>query len=99
LGHHLLELLLLLVPGVVLLLIVTLVLIVLLGVVVPVRGGFELLPLEAVGDEVGGVAALKTAPRRSPPLLAELVQGAELSCQQGDLIVCDALILLIRSYR
>jgi hypothetical protein len=43
--------------------------------------------LGAVGDEVGGVAALKSAPRRSPPLLAELVQRAELSHQQGDLVV------------
>jgi hypothetical protein len=80
LGHHLLELLLLLVPGAVLLLIVALAIVVLLGVVILV-GGVELLPLGAVGDEVGGVTALEVAPRRSPALLAELVQGAELSRQ------------------
>jgi hypothetical protein len=61
-------------------------------------GGVELLPLGTVGDKVSGVIALEAAPRRSPPLLAELVQGAELSCQQGDLIVWDALVLLIKSY-
>jgi hypothetical protein len=92
-----LELLLLLVPEVVLLLIVALAVIILLGVVVLVGGGVELLPLGTVDDEVGGVAALEVAPRRSPPLLTELVQGAELSRQQGDLIVGDALILFIRS--
>jgi hypothetical protein len=32
-------------------------------VVVFVEGGVELLPLRAVGDEVGGIAALKAAPR------------------------------------
>jgi hypothetical protein len=81
-GHHLLELLLLLlVSEAVFLLVVTLALVVLLGVVILVGGGVELLPLGAVGDEVGGVAALEAAPRRSPPLLGELVQGAELSRQ------------------
>jgi hypothetical protein len=71
--------LLLLVPEVVLLLALALVAgVVPLGVVVLV-GGVELLPLGAVGDEVGGVAALKTAPRRSPPLLVEPVQSSELS--------------------
>jgi hypothetical protein len=80
-GHHLLELLLLLVPEAVLLLVVTLALVILLGVVILVGGGVELLPLGAVGDEVGGVTALEAAPRRSPPLLGELVQGAELSRQ------------------
>jgi hypothetical protein len=68
-----------------------------LGVVVLVGGGVKLLPLGAVGDEVGGVTALKAAPSRSPPLLAELVQRSELSRQQGDLVVGDALLLLIRS--
>jgi hypothetical protein len=85
-GHHLLELLLIIVLAVV----------VSLGVVVLVGGGVELLPLGAVGDKVGGVAAPKTAPRRSP-LLAETVQSSEFSRQHGDLIVGDALILLIRS--
>jgi hypothetical protein len=63
-------------------------------VVVILVGGVELLPLGAVGDEVGGVAA---APRRPPPLLVESVQRAELPRQQGDLIVGVALVLLIRS--
>jgi hypothetical protein len=78
-GHHLLELLLLLVPKSVLLLIIALVIVVLLSVVILVGGGVELLPLGAVGDEMSGVTALEAAPRRSSPLLAELVQGAELS--------------------
>jgi hypothetical protein len=51
----------------------------------------------AVGDKVGGAATLEAAPRRSPPLLMEFVQCAELPRQQDDLIVGDALILLIRS--
>jgi hypothetical protein len=77
-GHHLLELLLLLLVPEVVLLIVALAVVVPLGVVILV-GGVELLPLGAVGDEVGGVAALEAAPRRSPPLLAEPVQSSELS--------------------
>jgi hypothetical protein len=87
--HHLLELLLLLlfVLEAVLLLVIALAVVVPLGVVVLVRGAVELLPLRAVGDEVGGVGALEVAPRRSPPLLAELVQGKELSHQQGNLVV------------
>jgi hypothetical protein len=96
-GHHLLELL-LLVPRVVLLLVVTLTVVIPLGVVILV-GGVELLPLGAVGDEVGGVATLKAAPRRSPHLLAELVQDMKLSRQQGNLIIWEALVLLIKSYR
>jgi hypothetical protein len=97
-GHHLLELLLLLlVPEAVLLLALTLVAGVVLVVVVVLVGGVGLLPLGAVGDEVGSVAALEAAPRRPPPLLAEPVQRAELPCQQGDLVVGDALVLLIRS--
>jgi hypothetical protein len=97
LGHHLLELLLLLVPEVVFLLVIALTVVVPLGVVILVGGGVKLLPLWAVGDEVGGVATLEVAPRWSPPLLVELEQGTELSRRQGDLIVGDALILLIRS--
>jgi hypothetical protein len=96
LGHHLLKhLLLLLVPEAVLLLVVALAVVIL---VVVVLVGVKLLPLGVGGDEVGGVAALEAAPRRSHPLLAELVQDVELSCQQGDLIIGDALVLLIRSY-
>jgi hypothetical protein len=90
-GHHLLELLLLLlVPEAVLLLVITLAVVVPLGVVVLVGGGVKLIPLGAVDDEVGSVAALEEAPRRSPPLLVEPVQNSEHSCQQGDLIVGDA---------
>jgi hypothetical protein len=84
---------------VLLFLVVTLVVVVPLSVVILVGGGVELLPLGAVGDEVGGVVTLEAAPRRSPPLLPELVQNAELSRQQGDLVVGDALILFIRSCR
>jgi hypothetical protein len=69
-GHYLLELL-LLVPEAVLLLIIALVVVVLLGVVILVGGGVELLPLGAVDDEVGAVAALEATPRRSPLLLVE----------------------------
>jgi hypothetical protein len=60
-----LEHLLFLIPKVILLLVVTLVagVVSVVVVVVLLVGGVELLPLEAVGDEVGGVAALKAAPR------------------------------------
>jgi hypothetical protein len=81
---------------VVLLLVVAPAVVIPLGVVILVGGGVELLPLGEVGDEVGGVAALEAAPRRSP-LLAEPVQSSELSRQQGDLVIGDALVLLIRS--
>jgi hypothetical protein len=82
-GHHLLKLLLLLllIPKAVLLLVINLAVVVLLGVIILVGGGVELLPLGAIGDEVGGVATLEAAPRRSPPLLAEHVQSSELSHQ------------------
>jgi hypothetical protein len=64
LGHHLLEFLfLLLVPEAVLLLIIVLAVVVSLGIVVLVGGGVELLPLGAVHDKVGGVAALEATPR------------------------------------
>jgi hypothetical protein len=95
-GHHLLELLLLILVLEVVLLVVALAVVVSLGVVILIGGGVELLPLGAVGDEVGGVATLEVAPRRSP-LLVEPVQSSELSHQQGDLIIEDALVLLIRS--
>jgi hypothetical protein len=55
----------------VLLLFVALAIVVPLGVVILIGGGgVELLPLGIVGDEVGGDAALETAPRRYPPILA-----------------------------
>jgi hypothetical protein len=94
--HHLLKLL-LLVPEAVLLLALTLVIGVVPVVVVVLILGVKLLPLGAVSDEVGGVVSLEAAPRRPPPLLAEHVQSSELSRQQGDLIIGDALVLLIRS--
>jgi hypothetical protein len=90
-GHHLLELLLLLVPEVVLLLALALVARVVSVVVDVLVGGVKLLPLGAVDDEVGGVSTLEAAPRRPSPLLAELPR------QQGDLVIRDALVLLIRS--
>jgi hypothetical protein len=93
--HHLLELL--LIPEAVLLLALALIAGVILVVIVVLIGEVKLLPLGAIGDEVGGVAALEVAPRRPPPLLAKHVQRAELPRQQGDLVVGDALILLIRS--
>jgi hypothetical protein len=99
-GHHILELLLLLlVPEVVLPLALALVAGVVLVVVVVLVRGVELLPFGAVSDEVGGVTALKAAPRRPPLLLVEHVQSSKLSHQQGDLIIRDALVLLIRRYR
>jgi hypothetical protein len=96
-GHHLLELILLLLVPEVVLLAPALVTGVVPVVVVVLVGGVKLLPLGAVSDEVGGVTALEVAPRRPPPLLAEHVQSLELSHQQGDLVVGDALVLLIRN--
>jgi hypothetical protein len=95
-GHHLQKLL-LLIPKAVLLLALALVARVVPVVVIVLVGGIELLPLGSVGDEVGGVTALETAPRRPPPLLAQFVQRAKLPHQQGDLVVGDALILLIKN--
>jgi hypothetical protein len=77
-GHHLLELLLLLVPKAVFLLALVLVTGVISVVVLVLVGGVELLPLGVVDDEVGGVAALDVAPRRPPPLLVKPVQSSEL---------------------
>jgi hypothetical protein len=96
-GHHLLKLLLLLVAEAVLLLALALVAGVIPIAVVVLVGGVKLLPLKAVGDEVGGVAVLEAAPRRPPPLLAEPMQCSKRSRQQGNLIIGDPLVLLIRS--
>jgi hypothetical protein len=97
-GHHLLELLFLLfVSELVLFLALTFVTGDVLFVVVVLVGGVELLLPEAVDDEVGVLATLEAAPRWSPPLLMKPMQGVELSHQQSDLIIGDALILLIRS--
>jgi hypothetical protein len=95
-GHHLLKLL-LLVPEAVLLLALALVAGVVLNVVVVLVGGVKLILLGTVGDEVGGVTTLEVTPRRPPPLLVESVQSSELLRQQGDLIIGDALVLLIRN--
>jgi hypothetical protein len=86
LGHDLLDVPLLLVPEVILLLVVILV-----GVVI-------LLPLGVVGDEVGGVATLEAAPGVSSPLLPKLVHHPKFPYKQGNIIVGNALVLLIRSY-
>jgi hypothetical protein len=93
--YDLLELLLLVSEAVILL--VALSIVVLIGVVILVRG-VKPFSLGAVSDEVGYVASLEAAPIGSPPLLAELVQDTKLSCQQSDLIVGDALVLLIIRY-
>jgi hypothetical protein len=53
----------LLIPKTVLLLIVALAIVVSLDIVILVGGGVDLLPLGVVGDEVSGVAALKTTLR------------------------------------
>jgi hypothetical protein len=74
-GRHLLELL--LVPEAVLLLALVLVAGVVPVVVVVLVRGIELLPLGAVDDEVGDVAALEAAPRRHPSLLAEVAHKEE----------------------
>jgi hypothetical protein len=68
---------------------------ILVGVVV-------LLPLRAVDDEVSGVTALEAAPRvlgASPPLLPKHEHRPKFPCKQGNLIIRNALILLIRSCR
>jgi hypothetical protein len=64
-GHHLLKLLLLLIPEAVLLLAITLITGVILLVIVVLVEGVEVLPLGVVSDEVGGVTALKAVPQCS----------------------------------
>jgi hypothetical protein len=81
LGHHLLKLLLLVLKAVLLLALALVAGVVPVIVVVLVEWGVELLPIGIVGDEVGGIAALKEAPRWAPPLFAKLVQGSELPRQ------------------
>jgi hypothetical protein len=94
LGHDLLDVLLLLVPETFLLLVVVLVVVVILvGVVI-------LLPLGTVSDEVGGVTALETNPGvsgASSPLLPKLVHYPKFSYKQDNLVVGNAVILLIKS--
>jgi hypothetical protein len=85
---------------VILLLVVILVVVVILvGVVILIVVAI-LLPLEAVNDEVGGVTVLEAALRVlgvSSPLLLKLVHRPKFPCKQGNLVIGNALILLIRS--
>jgi hypothetical protein len=100
LGHDLLDVPLLLVSEGILLLVVVLV-IILVVVVILVRV-VVLLPLGAVGDEVGGVATLEAAPGVSgisSHLLLKLVKRPKIPCKQANLVIRNALILLIGSYR
>jgi hypothetical protein len=84
-GHHLLELLLLLlVHKVVLLLVVALAVVIPLGVVVLV-GGVELLPLAVVGDEVGGVATLEAA-------LGDLLLSLWNLCKARNILASRAIL-------
>jgi hypothetical protein len=80
---------------------VILFLVVILVAIVVLVGVVILLPLGAVDDEVGGITAFKTAPGVlgvSSPLLPKLVHHLKFPCKQGNLIVGNALVLLIESY-
>jgi hypothetical protein len=82
-----------------LLVVVLVVVVVLVGVVVFVVVVI-LLPLGVVDDKVGGVAALEAAPGvsgASSPLLLKLVHRPKFHCKQSNLIIENALVLLIRS--
>jgi hypothetical protein len=94
-GYDLLDVLLLVVPEVILLLVVILVgVVVLVGVVI-------LLPPRTVGDEVGDVATLEATPRVSgtSSSLLKPVHRPKFPSKQGNLVIGNALILLIESYR
>jgi hypothetical protein len=86
-GHHLLKLL-LLIPEAVLLLVVALAVVVPLGVVILVGGGVELLPLGAVGDEVGGVTTLKAA-------LGDLLLSLRSLCKVINFLASRAISLSV----
>jgi hypothetical protein len=80
--------------------VILLLVVIFVAVVIDV-GLVVLLPLGAVGDEVGGVAALEAAigvKGVSSPLLLKLVHHSKFPCKQGNLIIENDLILLIRSY-
>jgi hypothetical protein len=99
LGHDLLDVP-LLVSEAILLLVVILIVVVILVEVVVLVGVVVLLPLGAFGDEVGGATALEIAPRvsgASSPLLLKLVHCPKFHCKQGNLVIGNALILLIES--
>jgi hypothetical protein len=83
LGHDLLDVPLLLV-------------VILVGVVVSF-GVVVLLSHGTVDDEVGGVAALEAALRVSSPLLLKLMHRPKFHCMQANLVVRNALLLLIGS--
>jgi hypothetical protein len=70
--------------------------VVLVNVVIHV-GVVVLLPLGEVSNEVGGVTTLEAAPGVSSPLLLKLVHCLKFPCNQDNLIVRNALILLIGS--
>jgi hypothetical protein len=84
--HHLLELLILLIPEAVLLLALALVTRVVPVVVVVLVGGVKLLPLGAVGDEVGGVTALKAA-------LGDLLLSSGNLCKAWNFLTSRAISL------
>jgi hypothetical protein len=93
LGQDLLDVLLLVPEAILLLVVILVVVVVFVGVIV-------LLRLGAVDDEVGGVTALESAPGvpgASSPLLLKLVHCLKFPCKQGNLVIGNALILLIRS--
>jgi hypothetical protein len=78
----------------VILLLVVIFYVVLIAVVV-------LLPFGAVGDELGCVATLEIATGVSgvsSPLLLKLVHRSKFPYKQGNLVVRNALVLLIRRY-
>jgi hypothetical protein len=71
----------------VLILIITLVVVVPLGVVVLVEEGVELLPLGAIGDEVGGVTALKQP-------LGNLLLSLQNGCKTWNILVSRVILSL-----
>jgi hypothetical protein len=101
LRHDLLDAPILLVHKAILLLVVVLVVVlVLVDVVVLVRV-VVLLTLGEIGDEVGGITAPEAAlcvSGVSSPLLSKLVHCLKFPCNQGNLVVGNALILLTGSY-
>jgi hypothetical protein len=93
LRHDLLDVLLLVSKAILLLIVVLVAVVILVGVVI-------LLPLGAVNDEVGGVITLEAAPGvsgASSPLLLKLVHRTSSPTKQHNLVIENALILLIRS--
>jgi hypothetical protein len=80
---------------------VILLLVVILVVVVILVGVVVLLSLRAVSNEVGGVTALEATlgvSGASSNLLLKLVHHPKFPYKQGNLVVGNALILLVESY-